>query len=86
MIFSTPAPGDESAHPPCASCTRAESPNLPHNARLVELDAIAEWSAVSIRTVRTWVSAGRLPVVRIGRTVRVRVSDWIDFLDRMRAS
>lgn len=86
MTAEPPPPSAEAVRPPCASCMKPGPSSFPHTARLVDLDFIAESTAVSIRTVRTWVSTGRLPVVRIGRTVRVRLSDWIEFLDRMRAS
>jgi excisionase family DNA binding protein len=36
-------------------------------------DVANEWQ-ISLRTVRRWIADGRLPVVRLGRSVRVRRS------------
>lgn len=36
---------------------------------------------VSVRTVNSWMKAGKLPFLRIGRTVRFRLSDIQQFLD-----
>lgn len=63
----------------------ASASALPDDARLIDLQVVAAAANASIRSVRGWVAAGRLPVTRINRLVRVRVSDWIAFLDRMRA-
>lgn len=61
---------------------RADVRLLPDDARLLDLRAIAVAGGVSLRTTRSWVSSGQLRVMRLGRSVRVRVSDWKAFLDR----
>jgi len=42
---------------------------------LLAVDAVAELLAVSIRTVRRMIVAGEIPVVRLGRAVRIRRVD-----------
>lgn len=56
-----------------------ESPALPP---LVTLATVAKHCLVSLRTVRVWVDAGKLPVLRLpGRLVRVRRADLERFLE-----
>jgi excisionase family DNA binding protein len=50
--------------------------------RLLTLQVVAEHCAVSVWTVRAWVDAGKLPVVRLpGRLIRVRPAALERFLD-----
>jgi excisionase family DNA binding protein len=50
--------------------------------RLLTLQAVAEHCAASVWTVRAWVDAGKLPVVRLpGRLVRVRPEALERFLE-----
>ena len=42
---------------------------------LLAVDAVADLLAVSIRTVRRMIAAGDIPIVRIGRAVRIRRVD-----------
>lgn len=39
--------------------------------RLLSIDQAAQYLSISTRMVRTWVSGGRLPIVRLGRRVLV---------------
>jgi excisionase family DNA binding protein len=53
---------------------------------LLTLDAVAEHCAVSVWTVRGWVDAGKLPVLRLpGRLVRVEAEALEKFLGCCRA-
>lgn len=58
-----------------------EAATLPNDARLVTLAVIAAASGCSLRTVRMWVDSGQLRATRLGRSVRIRVSDWLEFLN-----
>jgi excisionase family DNA binding protein len=42
--------------------------------RMVSPAEAAEMLGVAERTVRRWIAAGRLPVVRVGRTVRIEAA------------
>ena len=64
----------------------AEASALPGEARLVELPVIVAASGASLTTVRYWIRSGRLRATRLDRRVRVRLSDWLEFLERSRAS
>ena len=53
--------------------------------RLMTFTAVAEHCAVSVWTVRAWVDAGKLPVIRLpGRLVRIRPEDLAAFLEGCR--
>ena len=54
----------------------------PGETTLLTIDEIARQCRVSVRTVRRWIAAGELPVVRLGRSVRVRKSALVMFLRR----
>ena len=96
----TEAPGSggqqPDADPPVSSGGEKDSPRvvraraaaeaMPAGARLVDLLAISMAAGISVRTVQSWVAEGRLRVTRLGRCVRVRVSDWIAFLEQHGAS
>jgi len=45
--------------------------------RLLKIETVAERLAVSPLTVRKWVAAGKLPIIRIGRSVRVKEDDLL---------
>jgi excisionase family DNA binding protein len=49
---------------------------------LLTLQDCAKVCACSVWTVRGWVDAGKLPVLRLGRLVRVRPADLEAFLSR----
>jgi excisionase family DNA binding protein len=54
-------------------------------ASLLTFQAAAEWCAVSIWTVRAWVDAGRLKVIRLpGRLVRIDPADLDRFIEGCR--
>lgn len=53
---------------------------------LLTFDAAAEMLAVSPRTVWSYVKRGVLPVVRMGRAVRIDRRDLLAFIDRMKDS
>ena len=42
---------------------------------LLSAEAMAELLSVSVRTVRRMIAAGEIPIVRIGRSVRIRRVD-----------
>jgi excisionase family DNA binding protein len=42
---------------------------------LLRIEMVAQRLAVSPLTVRKWIALGRLPVVRLGRSVRVKEDD-----------
>jgi excisionase family DNA binding protein len=62
-----------------------EAKGFPDDARLVDLQTIAAAAGTSLRTAQGWVASGRLRALRLGRSVRVRVSEWRDFLERCQA-
>jgi len=64
----------------------AEAKALPGEARLVELPVIVAASGASLTTVRHWIRSGRLRATRLDRRVRVRLSDWLEFLERSGSS
>lgn len=43
--------------------------------RLLRVPEVAEALAVKPGTIRSWIASRRLPVVRLGRAVRVRLED-----------
>ena len=49
--------------------------SAPLGRRLVAAPAACAFLGVAPRTLRSWVALGRVPVVRIGRTVRFDVRD-----------
>lgn len=60
-----------------------DTPTVPR--RLLTLQEVADSIAMSLRKVEQLIHAGDLPVVRIGRSSRVRVEDLDDFINRLTA-
>ena len=61
-------------HSRTVPCQDKDLSNGDSAARLLTAKEVADMLAVSVRTVRTWIDLGRLPVVRLpGRLVRVKV-------------
>lgn len=61
--------------------------SIPHNlksARLLSRTEAAELLGVKVDTLAAWKSTQRyhIPVVKVGRLVRYRYSDLLDFIDR----
>lgn len=56
----------------------------PPKARLLTVDDVAERLNVSVRNVRHQIFMRRLPIVKIGRLVRVDERDLEDLIDRGR--
>ena len=48
---------------------------------LLTVSDIAKHCQVSERTVRRWIADGHLMVARLGRLIRIRRSDFCEFLD-----
>jgi excisionase family DNA binding protein len=53
-------------------------------AQLLKAQEAAEFLNVSVNTIRMWVWQKRLPVVRLGRAVRLRREDLEQFIERNR--
>ena len=53
----------------------AQKPTSLTHGVLITVDAVAEALSLSGRTVRRMIASGELPVVRLGRAVRVRQLD-----------
>lgn len=53
-------------------------------ASLLTAEQIAARCQVALRTVRRWITAGDLPVLRLGRAVRIAEDDLERFLQRSR--
>ncbi len=49
--------------------------------RLLKLAEAAEMTNLSVSTWRAWVLRGRIPVVRLGRAVRIRESDVVSLIE-----
>jgi len=58
-------------------------PNLPHALplRLLTPAEVAEILRISLRSVRRLIKDGKLPIVRIGRLVRIRPEALARFID-----
>jgi excisionase family DNA binding protein len=55
---------------------RSSSPLSPSQVeRLLDVDATAEALGVCPRTVRRMIKDGRIPALRVGRSVRIRAAD-----------
>lgn len=53
----------------------------PLGRRLVAQLEAAGYIGIATRTLRSWVAAGRIPVVRVGRAVRFDLRDLDAFID-----
>jgi excisionase family DNA binding protein len=51
---------------------------------LLTLPLLAEMAGVSVVTLRREIAAGRLPAVKVGRLLRVRLTDWESYLSSKR--
>ena len=52
---------------------------------LFTLDGVSSLLGVGLRTLKGWISEGRLTITRIGpRTIRVSKTDLLEFLDAAR--
>jgi excisionase family DNA binding protein len=49
--------------------------------KLLTIAQVADTVGVTTRTVWNWIKKGRLPVVRLGRTVRIKEEDFRRFID-----
>ena len=56
-------------------------PDAPSPLRLLTVDDVAEALRLSSRTIRRMIASGQLPVIRLGRTVRVHPSALIELMD-----
>lgn len=56
----------------------------PSDSKLLTVEEVAERLNVSVRNVRHHVYSRRLPIVKIGRLVRIDERDLEDFIDRGR--
>ncbi|MFN8927492.1 MAG: helix-turn-helix domain-containing protein [Rhodospirillales bacterium] len=54
---------------------RRTSPPPPHVERLLDVPAVAETLGVCPRTVHRMIQDGRIPSLRVGRSVRIRAAD-----------
>jgi excisionase family DNA binding protein len=50
--------------------------------RLLKKPEMAAYCGVTTRTLETWVKDGRIPCFKIGRTVRFRLADVLEFLHK----
>jgi excisionase family DNA binding protein len=50
-------------------------PTTPRVEPLLDIPAVAETLGVSERTVRRMIADGRIPVLRVGRGIRIRAAD-----------
>ena len=54
------------------------------NARLVNVQHAAQYLAVSVSTLYGWVYQRRIPFVKVGRALRIDVSDLDQFIESNR--
>ena len=54
---------------------RTSPPSPSHVERLLDVPAVAETLGVCPRTVRRMIKDGRIPALRVGRSVRIRAAD-----------
>jgi excisionase family DNA binding protein len=59
---------------------------IPPAQPLLTVAQVAEHCQVSPRSVRRWIDDGQMPVVRLGRSVRVSESDLAAFLSRCKSA
>jgi excisionase family DNA binding protein len=58
----------------------SDAPGKPLRERLLKLQDVAAHLQLSVRTIRRMIAGGRLPVVRLGRSIRVRRCDLEAFV------
>jgi excisionase family DNA binding protein len=54
---------------------RSSLPTPPQVERLLDVTAVADTLGVCPRTVRRMIKDGRIPALRVGRSVRIRAAD-----------
>ena len=54
--------------------------------QLLTLRDVHEDSRLSIGTLRAWVKSGKIPAVRLGRSIRIEAAGWKAFVERNRLS
>jgi excisionase family DNA binding protein len=59
-------------------------PSVPADAEFLTVSDVAECLRVHPQTVRTWIARGDLRAIRIGRTIRIRQTDFQEMLERAR--
>jgi excisionase family DNA binding protein len=58
-----------------------------HPPQLLVIEEVARRLALSIRTVRTLIALGKLPVIRVGaRAIRIAESDLAAFIEARRVA
>lgn len=50
--------------------------------RLYTITQVADLLSMSTRTVYRWIKAGKLPIVRLGRRVRIRHGDVVALIEQ----
>lgn len=50
--------------------------------RLYTIAQVADLLSMSTRTVYRWIKAGKLPIVRLGRRVRIRHGDVVALIEQ----
>ena len=56
------------------------------NNKLLKIKEVADWAAVSPRTVQTWVANRTIPYLKIGRLIRFKREDIEEFITEKRIS
>ena len=69
---------------PTPSTPPRGSPDSTPGKPLLTAEQVASRLQLSLRTVRRWIAAGDLPVLRLGRAVRISEADLELFLRRAR--
>lgn len=81
--LSDPRDPEQAGAPVVAYAGKALSPSPNHfdaPSCLLTVPHVAELLAVSEKTIRRWIAAGRLPAVRFGRLVRVSMRSLEEFI------
>jgi excisionase family DNA binding protein len=61
---------------------RAEDRIAWSHERLLTVAEVARLLQLNHQTIRNWITAGTLPSVKIGRAVRIRLTDYEDLISR----